>query len=79
MYLPCRKQGTYNDAILDAVLDLLSEMIQCKACEILINSTWQLGTNWVQQKESHMTNQQLTEHMQAMCEIMVDALPKPLK
>ncbi|KAL0022201.1 hypothetical protein WJX77_005622 [Trebouxia sp. C0004] len=61
----------YKDTVPDEVLGLLAELIKCRACRILTNNTWQWGTNWLHKTGLHLTEEQLTEQMQAMCEITV--------
>ena len=61
----------YKDTVPDEVLGLLAELIKCRACRILTNNTWQWGTNWLHKSGLHLTEEQLTEQMQAMCEITV--------
>lgn len=53
---------------------MLAEMVKCKACRILTKDTWHLGTNWLHKMGLQMSDQQLTEHMQAMCEITVSSI-----
>ena len=63
--------NSYQDALPDEVVGLLAEMVKCRACRTLTNSTWQLGTNWLHKMGQQMSDRELTEHMQAMCEILV--------
>jgi len=67
----CRTSDVYKDTVPDEVLGLLAELIKCRACRILTNNTWQWGTNWLHKTGLHVTEEQLTEQMQAMCEITV--------
>ena len=66
-----RMTNSYQDTLPDEVLGALAEMVKCRACCTLTNSTWQLGTNWLHKMGQQMSDRELTEHMQAMCEILV--------
>ncbi|KAL3131191.1 hypothetical protein ABBQ38_000492 [Trebouxia sp. C0009 RCD-2024] len=61
----------YQDTVPDEVLGLLAEIIKCRVCHTLTSSIWHLGTHWLHKTGHGMSDRELTEHMQAMCEILV--------
>ena len=64
----------YDDTLPSEVTVLLAEMVKCKACRLLTNSTWQLATNWYLKNADQMPEPLLVQHMQTMCEITASGL-----
>ena len=61
----------YQDTVPDEVVGLLAEMVKCKTCHTLTSSIWHLGIHWLHKTGQQLSDRELTDHMQAMCEILV--------
>ena len=61
----------YQDTLPDEVVGLLAKMVKCRTCHTLTNSIWHLGKHWLHKTGQQMSDRELSEHMQAMCEILV--------
>lgn len=67
----CRVTYDYQDTVPDEVVGLLAQMVKCQACQTLTGSIWHLGIHWLHKSGQQMSDRELTNHMQAMCEILV--------
>lgn len=61
----------YQDTVSDEVIGILAELVKCRVCLTLTSNVWHLGIHWLHKTGQQMSDRELTEHMQAMCEILV--------